>query len=783
MIRSLLILSLCISFAAAQQLVVKADGAVRTVPAGTTEVTASAVASAPSLVNAPTENVRVIVEWKTPSRLEQRISGRLFSKSVAERAQRNVLQVADGAVVGRTFEEAFSGIALTVQRSSLPAIAALSDVKAVHPDATVTASPADAVPSTPVLPQSAASATGRGVRIGIIDTGVDYLHEAFGKGMGPGKVIAGGYDVVNNDADPMDDNGHGTHVAGIICGSSSTITGAAKDASVYVYKALDANGSGSTSAVLAAIERAIADSVRVLNMSLGTPAGSADDPLASAVNRAAAAGIVVVVAAGNTGEYSGINSPGIAANALTVGAADGNAIASFSSKGPETQSYTVKPDVVAPGVNILSAKMGGGYVQMSGTSMAAPAVTALAAAMRELHPDWSAAEIRNALISNSASIGTPLFTQGHGRLDARALSATAFSSPAQLSFGFDPPGAVSWTQQRTVTLSNRSSAPRSYALSSASVNAAIGFRFTPQQVTVPAQGTVAVTVELQTNNLYLANNSAFESGYTGTILAAGADTIVLPYAFIKAPVLQLTFSEVPWMVLVHNRKTFTKTLSPKTNALSLIVKDDSYDVVTSFYGSRYVVNENVTVNGKAAVDIAASQAVYPVSFQPVNEKGEKLDLATLKGTNSYLEAFVHQPTGFAIVGMGGGKTTSYSNRTKYFSAVSRNYAYGYSMTLQPTNTASYTYDVIVDTGITAPRTIAFQSSELKRVDVKYDVLPSVLRAFPITWTTFVGRYATLSVTFYDGNSEPMRAPFAQASYYTQRKVNFPIFHQREAYSY
>jgi hypothetical protein len=247
--------------------------------------------------------------------------------------------------------------------------------------------------------------------------------------------------------------------------------------------------------------------------------------------------------------------------------------------------------------------------------------------------------------------------------------------------------------------------------------------------------------------------------------------------------MQLSFNEVPWMVLIHNKSNYVKTFSPKMNGQSVIVKDGTYDIITSFYGSRYVIRENVVVSGKTTLDLSSNEAVYPVTFKPINERGEALNLGTLKGTNSYLEALVHTSTGFAVVGMGGSRTTAYSAGPKYFSAMSRNYSFGYSITLQPTNTTSYTYDIVLDSGITGAKSIVFQSGDLKHIDVQYDLAPNIQRAFPITWTSFIGKYSSVSVTFYDGNTEPMHFPFSQESYYIQRTSSFPIFHQREAYSY
>ncbi|MCK5234119.1 MAG: S8 family serine peptidase, partial [Candidatus Aenigmarchaeota archaeon] len=132
------------------------------------------------------------------------------------------------------------------------------------------------------------------------------------------KVI-GGYDFVNDDNDPMDDNGHGTHVAGTAAGNGS-LKGVAPDAKLLAYKVLDAYGSGSSSDVIAGIEQAVNDSADVISLSLGS-SGNPDDPASVAVDNAVDAGVVVVVAAGNSGPYAQtIMSPGTARNAITVGA-------------------------------------------------------------------------------------------------------------------------------------------------------------------------------------------------------------------------------------------------------------------------------------------------------------------------------------------------------------------------------------------------------------------------------------------------------------------------------
>ena len=345
------------------------------------------------------QNMNVIVELSMPTTLHS-LGYSSGSKAAASQERsifvNRVPSTSPSAKVLRQFSHVMNGVCLSASRSDVGRMALLPGVKRIYEDKKVAAFPVSSsmkFQTAQVQTDATLTSTGKGVKVGVIDTGIDYLHEALGGGFGPGFKVAGGYDFVNGTADPRDDNGHGTHVAGIIAGNSSSLKSMAPDAQLFAYKVLDASGNGSTSTVIAGIEQAMADSVGIINLSLGSSDGDPDDALSQAVDRAVEAGIVVVVAAGNDGDFGTISSPGAAREALTVGAIDSlQSIASFSSKGPSNKIYGIKPDVVAPGVDILSAKMNGGYITMSGTSMAAPYVTAVAADVRQLHPAWSALE-------------------------------------------------------------------------------------------------------------------------------------------------------------------------------------------------------------------------------------------------------------------------------------------------------------------------------------------------------------------------------------------------------
>ncbi len=305
--------------------------------------------------------------------------------------------------------------------------------------------------------------TGLGIVVAVIDTGIDYTHPDLGGGFGPSYKVIGGYDFVNDDTDPMDDNGHGTHVAGIIA-ADGVIMGVAPDAELLAYKALNAGGAGSMSDVILAIDAALDpngdgltnDHADIISMSLGG-AGSTDDPVCQAVEAAIAEGVVVVVASGNAGPSLGtVATPGLAPSALTVGAVDNDGVlAGFSSRGP-TPEMGIKPEISAPGVDILSTvpysgtviSSPTGYASLSGTSMATPHVSGAVALLLQMHPSWTPTMVKSAVVSNPTILNESLWAAGAGEIwIPGAAEETLFSSTPMLSYGL----AGSSSQSMTVT--------------------------------------------------------------------------------------------------------------------------------------------------------------------------------------------------------------------------------------------------------------------------------------------------------------------------------------------
>ena len=261
---------------------------------------------------------------------------------------------------------------------------------------------------------------GDGIEVAVIDTGIDYGHDELSS------IYAGGYNFVNLDNDPADDNGHGTHVAGIIAANNPDI-GVAPNVALYALKALDAEGMGYISDIISAIQWAsdpdgnglADDRLDIINMSFGAPIGNIF--LRLACHLAYRDGLLLVAAAGNEGA---VGYPAAYDRVVAVSAIDvNNQIASFSSTGPEVE-------LAAPGVEIystlpdypctLSGEYGNEYGILSGTSMACPHVVGAAALVWGANSGWSNEQVRSQLTSTAQDIMLSSNEQGYGLVDVAA---------------------------------------------------------------------------------------------------------------------------------------------------------------------------------------------------------------------------------------------------------------------------------------------------------------------------------------------------------------------------
>jgi subtilisin len=258
-------------------------------------------------------------------------------------------------------------------------------------------------------PAAWSSGKGSGVKVAIIDTGIDCTHPDLKCDFGSG------VNLVTPGATPMDDNEHGTHVAGTIGGrGTGGPIGVAPAATLIPVKVLDGDGSGSLSDIVKGINWATKNRVDVINMSLGGASGSA--ALERAVKQALAAGVVIVAAAGNSGPNPDtVGYPAAYPGVIAVAASDSkDGVAKFSSRGDAVA-------FIAPGVDITSTVPGGGTAKLSGTSMASPHVAGLAALAVERGANGPSA-VRRAF-SNAASElpGLSATEQGAGMIDAAKL--------------------------------------------------------------------------------------------------------------------------------------------------------------------------------------------------------------------------------------------------------------------------------------------------------------------------------------------------------------------------
>ena len=578
------------------------------------------------------------------------------------------------------FYKAFFGVNIKLPKSMIPIVEQLPYVKKVHENVFVEAALDKSVPQIRANEVwEKYNDRGEGIVVGIIDTGIDYLHPALGGGIGTSFRVVGGYDFVNNDNDPMDDNGHGTHVAGIVAADDANIKGVAPKAKLFACKVLGSGGGGTGANVLAAIELVVdpnkdgnmEDRVNVVNMSLGFRNGDPDDAMSTAVDNAVKLGVVFCVAAGNNGQeisvpegydtyynkaFETISSPGTARLAITVGAIDSvNALAYFSSKGPVARTFDIKPDVVAPGLNIKSLKPGGQYTYMNGTSMASPMVAGVAALILSYNKNLTPSQVKSAIVNHAVDLGLPVTHQGSGRIDAiRAIEGMTLSEPVSLNYDVDDLSAATWTRIETLYVSNTKNIQQSYAASFSGTISGITLSASPQSFSLAPEATQMVRVTLNVNNSVVPLKNEDIIPYGGFVHFNGSgDTVHVPWSFIRASRMIVSFSEsdpkfigasAGYYITPFYARDYSKVRWLDSKTLEVIgAFIEPYDFIVDFPSSRRVViKENVPFNGTGTISINAADALNTIVFNGVDNEGKPL------GGNgkTFTELLVTLPLGF-----------------------------------------------------------------------------------------------------------------------------------------
>jgi subtilisin family serine protease len=371
--------------------------------------------------------------------------------------------------------------------------------------------------------------TGRGVVVGVLDTGVDATHPDLA-----GRIRAS--ENFSDSPEPGDVIGHGTHVASTMAGngaaSGGRYKGIAPEATILAGKVCDDRWC-SESAMIAGMQWAAEQGASVVNISIGGPDSPGVDIVEDAVNRLSAQyGTLFVIASGNDGPNT-VQSPSTADAALSVAAVDRqDAIADFSGGGPRLGDAGLKPEIAAPGTDIVAARSSlvpdegsGSYLARSGTSMATPHVAGAAALLAQKYPQWNGAELKGALMSTSRRLdGVAVDGQGAGRVDlAAAVSASVVVDQGSLNLGRPEwPHEDDAPMTKVLTYSNTGTSPASVTVTGALTGpggaaAPAGMlTVSPSTVTVPAGGTVTVTVDTSV--------AAPDGRYTGQITAAVGST-------------------------------------------------------------------------------------------------------------------------------------------------------------------------------------------------------------------------------------------------------------------
>jgi hypothetical protein len=549
-------------------------------PSGAAVVEVVVTLPQPPLAQAITQDRSLAKATMTRHRLDLRAPASVSYLRTLAAAQRSLQARIKAAIPSSSVRWHYSvvldGMAVVVPRSQLGRLSSIPGAKD-WPSLTYH-SLLDRTPklisATTVWGPTLATA-GQGVKIAILDDGLDQSHvffdptnfaypAGFPKGntafTTPKVIVAKTFSpatnhwkYANTPFDPVNSD-HATNVAGIAAGDYNTVatipgsrphvSGIAPMAYLGNYKVLTVPTSefgldGNSPEIAKGIEEAVKDGMDIINLSLGEPEiEPSRDIVVAAIDNAAKAGVVSVIAAGNEFEDAGkgsVGSPGTAPDAITVAASTegdngpADVIAGFSSSGPTPTSLQMKPDVTAPGVDILSSLPGNQWSDhdWSGTSMAAPHVAGAAALLRERHPAWTVEQIKSALESTGdpvhpagSSAEVSALREGGGRINvARADNPLIFTDPTGISFGLVKRGT---TTSQPLTLVDAGGGPAPWAATIVPQSAPNGVNLSLAVPLAAAGSSITVTLTVATD--------AAEGDAVGFVqLARGTDVRRVPY--------------------------------------------------------------------------------------------------------------------------------------------------------------------------------------------------------------------------------------------------------------
>lgn len=484
--------------------------------------------------------------------------------------------------------------------------------------------------------------TGTGVRIAILDTGIDESHPDLA-----GRVIAA--EDFSESGHVDDFQGHGTHVAGIAAGGGvgdPAHRGVAHGADLLNGKVLDDDGWGTEAGIIAGMEWAADQDADIINMSLGGWPTDGTDPMSEALNAISAeSGALFVVAAGNDGwlgDYT-VGTPGSADAAFTIGSVDEDDVLAYdSSLGPRVGDDAIKPDVTAPGEGISSARAGATgpddlYVEYSGTSMASPHVAGAAALLLQARPELTNDELKAILAGSAISFADSVWEEGAGRISVpAALDQQVYTQPHSVSAGrFEFPQADYGTVEHELTYHNTGTETLSLdlevTLADADLNPAPEgtIALSTDQISIAPGDVATITIDITpaTAELGLFSGAVVATATDGpsvrtavgfhnepqrydlTVGVLDLDGEVTPIADVYALSAE---GELFYPTSYHDDGTMTFRLDEAAYALVSMALDPDSSFLALTYSEEFALTEDTTTT----LDTRETEPVQVVTDQP-----------------------------------------------------------------------------------------------------------------------------------------------------------------------
>jgi subtilisin family serine protease len=648
---------------------------------GTASVDAGSVETVSSNSNSPTksETNEYIVELTQQSIFQKLVASKTpYSKNIVARRSAAVEkqqeafqsdvrhQFQQSVLIKHKFKHLINANVISAKPSDIEALSDLKSVKRIYKvvqhkitsNENVTDFEVMSVDLLRASQLGGGNVNGLGVSVAIVDTGIDYNHVDLGGCFGDGCKVYAGYDFVNEDDDPFDDQSHGTHVAGIVA-ANGELKGIAPEAKLIAIKVCNETGYCTTTDIIQGLEYALNpdnnsatnDGADIVNMSLGST--SEDALLTNAVNNLVDMGVVVVVSAGNDGpdddtfasaSQNLIGSPADSEKAITVAASSGNSnIADFSTRGyPVSGVELLKPEVAAPGVSIKSTVPGGGYAVKSGTSMSSPMVAGVIALLKQISPDKTPAQLKSAIMTTAAPIVYDIRAEGVGLVNALAA--------AQLPIYYQTPvlnyGAVDFTQDfidtsLSLTIENPGEEDLVASISfEGGSNPALDFSVTQPTVSVPAGESIQIDVRLVLN--VDAVPISIESPAIGALMrvdVAGLTTRI-PAIIFHRSFIDITFTDysnnyADLNFMGQHGSTWHNIWSPISLAgqtKRIFMAPDEYDLFTTssqkneknYDNSAFLFYDNLKLENSISLEVSPKHAIHNLVFDIDNPDGGKL---------------------------------------------------------------------------------------------------------------------------------------------------------------